>query len=252
MPLEYALETLNKRQLWFSNPTVWKDPFEKLFIEAQYKYDGKLHDFQWKNRVFCFCLTQTPASEAHWNTYVQQGIGIEFRINRKLLLKELEKHAPRVEHIYIGRVEYMKFSDINGDINKIPFKAPVPKSVSPELFARLLLLKRVEFQYENEIRIIIVKKKKAKKEGMSIKYSCKNTDLIHSIYLSPSLERNTTELLKEAFRKKYHFIPFNKQTHRVMKSQLYKPVSGGKICVINANNDILLQNRTNRADTVQV
>lgn len=29
MPLEYALDSLNNRHLWFANPATWKDPFEK-------------------------------------------------------------------------------------------------------------------------------------------------------------------------------------------------------------------------------
>ena len=37
MPLEFALKTLNEKKLWLANPTSWKDPFEKRFIEAQYE-----------------------------------------------------------------------------------------------------------------------------------------------------------------------------------------------------------------------
>lgn len=54
MPLEYALKMLNNKQLWFSNPITWKDPFEKRFIEARYNDNGKETDFLWKIKSFVF------------------------------------------------------------------------------------------------------------------------------------------------------------------------------------------------------
>ena len=40
MPLERVLEMLTNQTLWFANPTIWKDPFEKRFIENKYEIDG--------------------------------------------------------------------------------------------------------------------------------------------------------------------------------------------------------------------
>ena len=111
MPLEYALKTLAERKLWFANPVTWKDPFEKRFIEAEYE-NGKngSREFPWKNRVFCICMTQTMTSEAYWNTYNRQQIGIEFRIDKRQMYEELLNVRNEYD-IYIGRVEYMKTSD---------------------------------------------------------------------------------------------------------------------------------------------
>lgn len=223
MPLEYALRTLNNNELWFANPIKWKDPFEKRFIEARYINGSRNFDFPWKNRVFCICMTENTTSEAYWNTYTQQQIGIEFKILKKELLKELERHSSEYD-IYIGKVEYMKPADIKRSISKIPFATPEPVLDSDELYARLLLLKRNAYKFEDEIRIIIVKENETSEPGFNLKYRCLNTDLFDSITLDPSLLSDTTSLLKEIFESKYKFtsIPSGKGfKHRVMKSQLY-------------------------------
>lgn len=232
MPLEYALKMLNNKQLWFSNPITWKDPFEKRFIEARYNDNGKETDFLWKDQVFCICMTQTLTSEAYWNTYTCQQIGIEFRIEKNKLLDELRRYTQQYD-IYIGKVEYMRIADIKRELSKIPFKAPVPKVKSSEWYARLLLLKRIAYRYEDEIRIIIVKKNKTKELGINLDYQCENTELIRSILLDPSIGKNTTDLLKEVFEDKYGFTYlFNSNGHRqsrVLKSQLYAEQKPQKI-----------------------
>lgn len=225
MPLEYALKTLNEKKLWFANPTTWRDPFEKRFIEAQYKdKNGRYAPFMWKDRVFCICMTQTTTSEAYWNTYSHQQIGIELRINKEKLYEELCLRQNQYE-IYIGKVEYMKTSDIKKQsISSIPFETPIAKVNSSGWNARLLLLKRIAYKYEDEIRIILVKKNRTQEQGINLEYQCKNTDLIQSIVLDPSLADNTTELLKDVFENKYEFKPkqVNKRLQRrVLKSQLY-------------------------------
>lgn len=224
MPLEYALKTLNNKQLWFANPINWKDPFEKRFIEAKFTNNGKITDFQWKNRVFCICMTQTATSEAYWNTYSNSQIGIEFRINKDILFNEL-KNIKKQYDIFIGKVEYMKTSDIKKEpLSNIPFSKPIPTFNTSEWKARLLLLKRIAYKYEDEIRIILVKKNKTQETGINLNYNCKNTELIHSIIMDPKLQDNTADMLKDIFENKYDFKPTKTKggiQRRVMKSQLY-------------------------------
>ena len=225
MSLEYALKTLSNKQLWFANPITWKKKKKKRFIEATFINNGKTTNFQWKNKVFCICMTQTATSEAYWNTYSNSQIGIEFRINKDILFNELESIKNQYD-IFIGKVEYMKTADIRKvPLSHIPFSEPVPVLNTPEWNARLLLLKRIAYKYEDEIRIILVKKSKTQENGINLNYNCTNTELIHSIILDPKLQDNTTEMLKDMFENKYDFKPtknINGKTYRrVLKSQLY-------------------------------
>lgn len=238
MSLEYALSTLEKKCLWFANPTTWKDPFEKRFIEAKYKdCKGKVKQFAWKDRIFCICMTETSTSEAYWNTYSQQTIGVELKFNRKCLLDALETLATNNNlNIFIGKVEYMKTSDIRKPLSEIPFNPQINSGINTQMGkARLLLLKRIAYRYEDEIRIMIVKKDKTKEKGTYLKYQCDNTAMIDSITLDPSIGSYVTTLLKNTFVHTYGFIPIKtnslskKFRYRVQKSSLYSEVNQAEI-----------------------
>ncbi len=227
MPLENALKTLNEKYLWFANPSSWKDPFEKRFLEAKYLKNDKEVDFNWKGKVFCICLTQTQTSEAYWNAYKQDSIGIEFKIIRKRLLDELARYESLYK-IFIGRAEYMNTVDIKKDLRDIPFAPAIEPGIklNSDLFAaRLFLLKRVAFKYEDEIRIIMVKKSATKENGVKMEYECENRELIYQVVLDPNLGDNTSTMLKKVFVDQYGFSPLEKRifsTPRVLQSQLYK------------------------------
>ena len=225
MPLENALRSLKDEYLWFANPATWKDPFEKRFLDAKYVKGGKEVDFNWKGRVFCICMTQTQTSEAYWNAYSHDNIGIEFKIKREQLLEELSRYNGTYK-IFIGRAEYLKTSDIKKDLKDIPFNPPVgTKKINSNTFAaRLFMLKRIAFKYEDEIRVVIVKNKATKEDGVKFTYKCKNTDLIHQIVLDPNLGDSSTDMLKKVFINEYGFTPIKgklRDTARVLKSQLY-------------------------------
>lgn len=225
MPLENALRTLKNKSLWFANPATWTDPFEKRFLEAKYTKGGKEKPFTWQGRVFCTCMTQTQSSEAYWNAYSRGEMVIELRIIREKLLEELKQQSTKYD-IFIGKVEYMKTADIKKiELKDIPFAPPLKVAMnSPEFAARLFLLKRIAFQYEDEVRIILLKKNKTQEMGIEMEYTCDNTDLIRSIVLDPRLGDNTAEVLSKCFTEDYGFKPYNSgktMVKRVLRSQLY-------------------------------
>ena len=229
MPLEQALMTLDGCYLWFANPTTWKDPFEKRFIDAKYMDGNHERNFLWKNRIFCICMTQTMVSEAAWQVYAQGKIGVQFRIYRDALLKEL-KAMEKDYNVYIGKAEYMKTDDIRRDLSKVPFNPPQTTGVNTYNYAaRLLMLKRVAFQYEDEVRILLVSKDTKNtgyRKGVKMAYQCENTDLILRIVLDPNLEKMTYEMIKERLEDKYKFVSYNKpddtKFNRVIQSAIYK------------------------------
>lgn len=87
MSVDNAFSTLENHSLWFANPTIWDDPFEKRFLEAKYMRGRKESNFKWIGRVFCTCLTQTDSCEAYWKIYSHGNIGIEFCMTGVLYLK---------------------------------------------------------------------------------------------------------------------------------------------------------------------
>lgn len=215
MPLEVVLGGFRERYLWLSNPIIWKDPFEKRFIEAKYQYKGKEYDFPLKGRVFCTCMTQTATSEAHWNNYSRGQIGISLAFKKIQLLDVLEKNANDYD-IYVGKVNYLRTREIKNSLKDIgPIKGLTPFSLSNrEILIKLLLLKRIAFRYEDEIRILAVKKYKTKEDCIKLNYTIKPSDLIDKITIDPNIEHNTETMLKNLFKNEYGF-------KRVFKSQIY-------------------------------
>lgn len=188
---------------------------KKRFIITKYS-DG--NTFAWRDRVFCCCFTESAACEAHWNIYSRGEIGIECKFDRKELLNLLEQSDLRV---YIGRVEYMKTSDIKKKISQIPFNPPIAFNMrSAEHKVRLLLLKRKAFEYEKEIRIVIVKKDKLKGSGFKFQFPSRGTmpyrvnKLINTITISPLVGLETTDFFKQQFNRSFPDL-------RVEKSHLY-------------------------------
>lgn len=221
MPLESALATINGQYMWFANPVVWKDPFEKRFIEA--KYGVKEESFPLNGRVFCACLTQTQASEAHWNTYLNGQIGISFSIKRERLLEVLNNLSDC--EVYVGTVSYLRTSDIKKKLSDISCLQTISslRLNNRDLQIKLLLLKRIAFQYENEIRILIVKGNKTQEKGIKIPFGkISSNKLIDRITIDPSVGVQTEKMLKDLFKKTYNF-------KKVYKSQIYTMLSNTKI-----------------------
>lgn len=215
--IEHALKLLKTKNLWFANPTIWKDPFEKRFIEA--KYSGM--DFPWKDKVFCTCFTNVFNSEAFWKAYSNNGICAKISFYREGLLEILEQYANKNQgvKIFVGKAEYMKTHEITCPLGSIPFNPSIVPSMDDSFLARLLLLKRVAYQFEDEYRVLVVKNKKSKSpKGIDVPFRIDIDKLIERITLDPKLEPYTSSLLKESIK---NYMK-NGQHIKVFQSSLYK------------------------------
>lgn len=81
-------------------------------MTAKYKdKTGSERQFSWFGRVFCICFIQTVRSEAYWSVYSRKNIGIQFTIDRKQLLNELDDFSNKNGNfkVYIGGRIYEGF-----------------------------------------------------------------------------------------------------------------------------------------------
>ena len=226
MPSEYALESLDKKYLYFANPKKWDDPFEKRFIEAKYKTEnGITKSFPLEGKVFCTCMTQTPISEAHWIVYGRRKDVVRITFSRENLYHILHDFSNRNHcDIYIGKVKYMTTPEIrNGKLSEVLSYGKCDfKDKKTQI--KLLLLKRNAFEYENEIRIIIVYNKKIGKDEVLLDYKPEfSNELVKKITLAPKIDNGEKENLRKKFSK-YHV--------EVSESYLYRPKSSNTIIKI--------------------
>ena len=222
MPLEFALNSLKEKYLWFVNPAVWKDPFEKKFINAEYNNSGKNIEFPLKGRVFCTCMTQTRTSEAYWNAYNGGQLGISFTFSREKLLEVLNDFSKKSDfEIYIGKVIYLHTPELKQkDLSAISvFKSDFKWNKETQL--QLLLLKRIAFEYENEIRIIAVKKYKTKEDGIKLPYTLKTNELFKRVTLDPNIGKNLQDILVNHIHSEYDIKEVYKSTiYTIPKNQI--------------------------------
>ena len=246
-----AKQSMADRYLWMSNPSVWEDPFEKYFLNAQYEDSaGNLMSFPFKNKVFCNCLTPDHNSEAHWITYAKKNVGVSLRINVQELIERLDCFgiAHSDYRIYIGKVSYRKQSEIQvKSIHKIPLlDSEVKRDIEDADFcANLMLLKRKAFKHDNEVRLILIQDNtNEESKGVEFSYNYDSTgsvikdypneNLISRVFTSPfyGVEKRDS-IQKELEKKKYGFsrYPVNlnsgKTTYfksRIQRSRLYDSV----------------------------
>ena len=222
MSLNYVMRNLEDKTLLFSNPETWSDPFEKRFINASYvKPNGTEIPFPWKGRVYCSCFTQEIVSEAHWMIHSSSVIPMEFIVYRDELLREVERYKDKFQ-IFVGKVEYIYQTEFSNELTKIPFDPPMSSYdiTSDILLGRLLLLKRKAFAYEDEFRIILVRKSntdKKDKNKVLLKYRCHNYELYDKIKIGPDVPKEVAAMIKDVLSEDKYDMPPVKSGRRLSK-----------------------------------
>ncbi len=225
MSIEHALDSLRNHHLWAANPYEWKDPYERYFLEAKYDCDGQTIDFPWKNKVYCICMTNNQICEAYWKMYSEHSIGMQLRFDRKQLIEKLETLTSNYD-IYVSKVKYIKTEELENIQELIKKENFQSKEM---ISAFLLSVKRIAYKYEDEYRIIFVEKDNIEKDniekaGIHIDYG--NNSIISRIFLDPTIEKNTEEMLRNTLTNN-----FNIEKDIIFKSNIYAMPKKTNICI---------------------
>ncbi len=223
LSLERALQLLENKKLWFSNPAKWPDPFERRFIDGE--YDGG-KPFTWHNRVYCMCITPIATSEASWKAYSENDFAVKLEFARQEYVNILNRACgqPGVMNVFFGTMDYQQTRDIEKPLSKIKFSDGAKPKITSQLFkARLLLLKRKAFAYESEYRAIIVKKGTSNAAGIYVDIP-NILSLVQSITIGPTVGDEEFKMIKDHLTSKYKF-----RDNQIMQSRLYKASTRPKI-----------------------
>lgn len=209
MSLENALNILEEEELYLANPSVWQDPFESLFIKAEYELNGgnkRFNDLLPDNKyLYCTCFTQCFQSDAQWKMYNDHEIAVMIDFDVKKLFKKLSNFR---NDLYIGKAKY-----IEGGWNKVreldektrdAIKNPNDGNHLAALLG-LMLRKRINYKYEEEIRLMCLRKPALAKDGSyksGITVKIPNIKkCITTIRIDPRLGPRTTKAIKEILGK---------------------------------------------------
>lgn len=251
LPIDAALRILNDQELWFCNPVKWDDPFEKFSFMLPWKINDKFYYNPLIDNVFCICLANNIETDAHWKSYSGSNIAMELQLNRSELLNALSQKTDEYD-IYITKMNYLPKQEVVGKIYEYFTSGDLKKFNEQERtkFLRLLRLKRKEFEHEEEIRIILVKKKpknnfrfeeiiqntpeddvmnerfRVSEPGVNISFGGELKKLVERVIIGPENELHISEGLKRLFNKRFGYSISDdiKETGIVMRSPLYAKI----------------------------
>jgi hypothetical protein len=215
--IDRFLELLSDDSLIFLNPSTWSDPYERYYIEKKYYVSKVPETLPIKESAFCLCLSGTKSSEALWKVYApkEDGVRLTFKVSK--LVSALDKVIDC--DFYIGKVDYQTTSEFSRlKINHGDLLQDIRNNRIGEQQLKLILKKRIAFDYENEIRIIAIPKR------MPPKKTPKDTMIYKS---KVGIKSFTTEYLFDPRLGKFHFKllkDFLRKTHglKISHSVLYK------------------------------
>ncbi len=188
LPFERFLEVMHKKQLAFLSPTKWNDPFDNFL----FKYNIQNKENTFLNNLFVGCFTLNPHSQAYWKTYAPEGYSVRLQFETRKLFDLILNLNDRS---WYGELNYKRETEIVQIFqNTQGLKAALEDNAVNDTFLKVFTLKRMPFEYEKEVRIII--ESKSIKEGIR-RVSIDLMDLIYGIYLDPRIKKNEEKAFKE-------------------------------------------------------
>jgi hypothetical protein len=138
---------------WFDKPTNWQDKYEKHVAKSLFDDGAPLDNMI----LYAKCFTFQHSSEPLWRLQ-QDRVRIRFKLRDLIdsLGRARRLDGGPLPKLYIGRARYMDPWIIRRAIEDLKQGQQPAKST---LAAAALLMKRLGFNYENEIRACFVFKK---------------------------------------------------------------------------------------------
>lgn len=210
---------LNLKKLIFVNPASWNDPFEKFFYEREFSLMGKKIQLPIRNNLYSLCVTGTGSSEAFWKVYspMENGIRLTFDMNK--FIKEFLGKIKNAE-IHIGKVNYKSTKEFHKLMeNTQNLITELNDSKIGPTQINLMIQKRKAFEYEDELRIMIIPNRRNKSLNYKINADIKNFTIDY--LLDPRVGKNHAKLLKHYFKAQFQI--------KLSQATLYNEIKRGPI-----------------------
>lgn len=206
MPVVRLFEILESGCLTLVEPKAWDDPFENILLGGhmpevlERDIGAKIFGIS----AFGQCWTTNQETDAMWRIYSQDKQGVKVKSS---ILKLVDALSSGVSDLwktgcFIGKVQYHEGERIIEELKKVN-----PSSHAD--IARSLLLKRTEFEHEQEVRLILTMG-----AGSTVSIEVDAHELIDEIVFDPRIDRN----IYEAFSKQLVSLGYKKE---ICQSAMY-------------------------------
>ncbi len=231
----------------FGTPEYWADPYEKLYYKREFY--KPLFNFD-VPEIRCLCMTKNnyKNEDAMWSVYRYGSTGsvVKVTYNFYELLKQFNSYCVK-NHctIYVGTIDYSYSqtqidSFLNINFNEDNYNKFFPKEFTLNNYLKLLLIKRKQFVYENEIRLFIISDNNSFNNGQEkVPLNYDESNLISSILINPyppqteikeqnkSYEKKNEEQAEEIKEKIHSFLNINNR--KLQRCRLYESIEVRKI-----------------------
>jgi len=204
------------RKLTLVKPKLWEDPFENFIMNATGQtVEGLKFTIGFREKYYGQCWTTKRESDAMWRIYSSTFEGVKVKTTIRKLLEALYNQAGDFKDIscFIGKVEYFstkKLLELLSGSDSI--KANLTDTTGRGQ-ASTLLLKRLAFSHEKEVRLIYSSPKDLHSDIYQFEIDL--LELIDQIVFDPRMDDANFEASKRLVRD-WGF------TKGVVKSKLYK------------------------------
>jgi len=208
MSLDRFLDFKNNKFV-FVSPMLWSDPYEKAYLEAKYNFDGTEYRYPLKPakgfKFYAQCWTATKQLEAMWKGFADNEDGVLIKMSVEKIIEILEDFSFNSPYdFYIGKVKYENaYSLYDMKANFEVWQEISEQKISNRVIS-LMLKKREPFSFENEFRIMAIRRDDdvSDKSVLILKYE----NLLPSVeYLKfdPRMGENLFSFIKSALNTEY-------------------------------------------------
>jgi hypothetical protein len=218
IPLHRLYELFTNRENVLLRPSKWDDPFENFVLNAHAKLlDGEIVRFGFNNDFYGQCWTMKKASDAMWRIYSPSSDAVRIRTTVRKLGESLGSTLGEWAHVqaFVGRVSYLSEKALLKFGNEI-FADGL---MAGEPLARTLLVKRLAFDHEKEVRLLYFRKEEESSSDL-FPYPVDPHALIDQIMIDPRMDKGKVEDLKAQIRQQTGF------QGSIKRSLLYAPPDG--------------------------
>jgi hypothetical protein len=190
-------------------PEKWKDPYEKL--------RSRLAPFGVDDHCYGQCWTLQRASDAMWRIYSPCARAVRIRSTIRKLLESLREGCGQNNIAFIGQVRYLNTAKLMACARRACGTDFDPQSGS--VLANTLLVKRLAFKHEREVRLILISNTDANPKSGLFRYPVDPNAVIDQIMIDPRLNESEADALKSSLNRRVGA----QFTGRIRRSLMYAP-----------------------------
>lgn len=212
---EHLYELFQESEGVLVHPSCWDDPYENFILRSKVRdKTGAVKAYTYHRNMYGQCWTLNKNSDAMWRIYSQDARGIRIRTTIRKLLESLYHSGVNRPEMFcvVGKVKYLREEALKRFANSIYKNGSLEK----DYFFETLLVKRLAFQHEKEVRLLYFDSDEIE-DGRLLRYKMNPHDIIEQIMIDPRVSYDEYKILKATIQHRTQF------KGRILRSLLYSP-----------------------------